>query len=90
MTRFRKLNPSRGSIPFRDTWGHAHPAHRRDPRTTDSRVRADGAGLFWFYDRDDLDITWREVGRALLPALAVLAGAWIALVWFLTTGAPPA
>jgi hypothetical protein len=57
-----------------------------EPRTTDSRERADGAGLFWFYDRDDLDITWREVAYAFLPAIAFMAGLWIALAWFLTTG----
>lgn len=30
--RYRKLNPTRGTVPYRDTW-HAHPiAHRRDTR----------------------------------------------------------
>ena len=38
--------------------------------------------------RDDLDITWREIAWALLPAAAVVAGLWIALVYVLTTGAP--
>lgn len=64
-------------------------AHRREPRTTDSRKRADGAGLFSFYGRDDLDITWREVAYAFLPALGVVVGLWVALVVVLTTGAPP-
>ena len=41
--------------------------------------------------RDDpLDLTWREVERALLPAIAFMAGLGIALVYVLTTGAPPA
>jgi hypothetical protein len=60
--------------------------HRRDPRTTDSRKRPRGAGLFWFYDRDPLDITWREIAWMLLPALAVLGGLWLVLVYVLTGG----
>lgn len=61
-------------------------ARRREPRTTDSRKRADGAGLFSFYGRDDLDLTWREIAYAFLPALAVVAGLWFALVYVLTGG----
>lgn len=89
MTRYRKLNPARGPIPFRDTW-HAHQPIAGDPRTTDSRKRPRGAGLLSFYDRDPLDITWREVAYAVLPALGVLVGLWMAMLYVLTTGAPPA
>ena len=40
--------------------------------------------------RDDLDLTWRELAWAFLPAIAFLVGLGIALVYVLTTGAPPA
>lgn len=70
----------------RDTWGHAHQPIAGDPRTTDSRKRPRGAGLFSFYGRDPLEITWRELAYAVLPALAVLGGLWLALVYVLTGG----
>lgn len=39
--------------------------------------------------RDDLEITWRELAWMFLPAIAVVAGVWMALVYVLTTGEPP-
>ena len=44
MTRYRKLNPRTGSIPYRDTWH----AHRREPRISYLITEAVGAGLFLF------------------------------------------
>ena len=39
--------------------------------------------------RDDLDLTWRELARAFLPALAFTFGLAATLVYVLTTGEPP-
>ncbi len=42
MTTFRKLNPQRGPIRYRDTW-HAYPAHQ--PGVRSLLAQGIGAGL---------------------------------------------
>lgn len=46
MTHYRKLNPTRGPIPFRDTW-HAHPAPQ--PGVGSLLLQVIGAGLLLLF-----------------------------------------
>lgn len=59
MTRYRKLDNRRGSIPYRDRW-HTH----RPPTTA------------------------RSIAEMVLPAIATVAGVWVALVYVLTMRLP--